>query len=1404
MIGFPHRTFINEFFRGATLIAVLVTVIIDMQAQNSDYEREISLQGVARGLCIQKEILYSTAGNTIVKCDFKSAPQTIIKGLNTPFDVDVDEAGNIYVANRGGKNVEVYSANGVSRYALQIGENVNGVTMGPDGKLYVASLTKISVYRENTLENTIISLTKDKFREVRKVYFDSAGRMYIIDKNTGMIALSGVSGETATVDFIIKKDSRYAYNSLAYMTSLPDGSLLITSDTDFKGGLLGVYRFDLSGNFKNTIGELGSGKSFTSPYGIAADSNGRLFIADGNKIQVWKVTDNEPPVVSDIKISNITRSSVDFSLTSSESGNVYWEIRNDGVQPTADELLNGTRSFSCQANQETIQTLHSPSGSTLRLYFIVRDKAGNTTKVLSGSEFSTLQPLAINYIVPVKKDTDSVTFEVSANDEGTLYYLLKPDDGSCQIPTSDAILQGNSREYPVAGKPLSLDVSLPSTGRYWLYALIQTSGGENSGVYTCTVTSYSDIDLIRKRYIDLLIGDDTTDYSNLSAIDRYNSLLTRFSQASDMAGKYDPDVPDLPEFVLDEKVPGNDIALVRELVGKVLFPLAMAYRLKGPDTQPNIYYHNAGILSEIMKLYKYLSVRNFKTGRELHFTGGGVYLRLTGYFYASMLMREELAKAGMLDEVSDMMEWATRWVVPNSVDIEGGEEDWSASAAGNISRSDGVRTIYNNRLMYILTAGDNVADREEKLSYLTEVLNQAFVPHGAWDGFLKPDYTGYHHLGVWGSAYVTDALQVASQMAFLLHNTVYGIATDPVKHIAEGLKAFGQYSGKYDISRGLCGRFPGHLNDIINQIPAYAYIYYILPEGKLKKEIGGVFANLYDTEYNPVQTGMIRNTACEIIFTGGMGTINICNGLKAVIVPVKEMELNRTFPYAAMQIHRRSDWLATIKGYSKYVWDFETNGSENWYGRNQSFGQLSIYSGKDSEGVVSALASGVGYDGYDWSHIPGTTVPDLSLPEVLADAKAFEWPRFSNEAFAGGVSDGRNGVYGFKFSDRTKGQSSASWTKPKLTALKSYFFFDDLIVALGSDIDNTASDYAAHTTIFQNLLPSPETPTIVNGTQITGLSYVYDQNVESPVYLTDIAGNGYYIPDAKGLHIHRNVQQSVDDKNKNATSGNYATAWINHGRKTKNGGYEYVVWVRGASFISGLANDPDSFYSVLRRDKVAHIVKRGQEKGLSVFASDTLVGDEIISSVSEPCNIWLTSGTDRTILTVSNPDLGYYKKGNEFGCFPVQAWSVPKSKRYMDTKIQPVEITLNGKWNIADASGKVEFIGYNEMENTTILKFNGTGGESVSVPLIYTGSGMENVDTDDRLCVYPNPTSGKLYIRSYEPVNTIIRITDIGGRQVMSVKTNRGETNVCIDLTGFSAGYYFLIADKTIKRILKK
>lgn len=93
--------------------------------------------------------------------------------------------------------------------------------------------------------------------------------------------------------------------------------------------------------------------------------------------------------------------------------------------------------------------------------------------------------------------------------------------------------------------------------------------------------------------------------------------------------------------------------------------------------------------------------------------------------------------------------------------------------------------------------------------------------------------------------------------------------------------------------------------------------------------------------------------------------------------------------------------------------------------------------------------------GWNWKRIPGTT--------VIEDTRKMPAPMWGEGGaggsdFAGGVSDGRNGVCGFIYA------------KDSLEARKSWFYFDDYYVALGAGINSLRGDAPAKTTVNQTLL----------------------------------------------------------------------------------------------------------------------------------------------------------------------------------------------------------------------------------------------------------------------------------------------------------------------------------------------
>jgi len=1397
-----------------------------LSSQTFNYSRTIALPGSPKGLCVKSngEIFVALASlHKIVKMDLggnvlltlgstAGAGQT---QFNSPNDVDVDASGNIYVADRGNMRVQVFDALGNFLRSQAFTTSVNGVTISPDGHLYVALMTEIKIFNGANEGGSIITLSKDKFREVRKVYFDSEGKIFIVDKNTGVIKLSAISGTQGVVDLLIKKNtsSVSAYNRLSYLTITSRGNLVVTSDENNAApsfSEMGLYRFSPTGVFIDNIGQLNTGTDpnrFNAPYGIAVGQNDSIYVADfgNNAIKVWAAQDAIAPISTSVSITNITRASVDFALKVNEPAVVKWIIQ-DALLPTPSvtDLLSGSNSFDMlKADVLKKFTIQSINSSALKLYYVLTDQFGNNSDVLSGGTFNTNIPLTITNIFSTEKIGESIIVEYNANDKGDLFWTtreysaLNPTPSASEIEAGTSAFASGSISYLKPGKGDQLKISIPAFSRYTLFSVLK-NGSEYSNVASCVVAPYSDLDKIYDRTMDLLRGESSVDYANPQVHQRYLALKSIISQAHQKVGAYDPSAV-LAPFDLSGTAQTTDIALVKDLVGNVLFPLALSYQLKGPENEPNADFKSESTLSEIMRLYDYLEAREFKKNCSLSFTGGGVYLGLTGYFYANLLMKEELQRSGKIGAVSEMMDWATRWVIP-------GDTEWAADVQHNESRSDGIRTLFNNRLLSLLCLTDFSVDREGKMSYLKQVIDRNLEISTAWDGFLKSDFTGYHHRGICGNSYITEALHVASQMSMLLQGTSYALNEASNENLAKGLLAYRSYSAKYDIPRGICMRFPSQLNALYKHIPAFAYLYETL-SGDLQKEVGDAFSGLYDSGYSQVQKNMIQDVTCGINFMGGLGTIQKANRLKTAIGLVQsDMEINKVFPHGAMQVHRKADWMASVKGYSKYVWDFESNSEQNWFGRNQSAGELSLYTKKDSEGIVTAEASGVGYNGLDWSHVPGTTTFNMPLSDILAEAKNFQWAKFSPEFYAGGVSDGKNGLFSFKYSDIRQAYDYANgrkWLGVQLSANKSYFFFGDFIIALGSGINNKHLTYDAHTTIFQNILSDVAIPTTFNGISKSGLGFSYDQTTSETACLTDVAGNGFYIPSAKGLHLQRSEQISQQDRTLAETRGNYATAWINHG-KAVNEKYEYVVWIRGAANIEAIKENPRSYYTVQRQDDVAHIVKFQQtnQKGYAVFKENCDIVDEFIKQVSQPCMALISKTNENDFnITLSNPELGYYAKDK----FPYQVWSIDNGSIFAQSTTQPVEVQLKGKYEIESPNSKAELLEYELTNNISTVRFNGMNSESITLTMvnksIVNGIGQNE---SEEFMVFPTFTQGEIKIKFQQALtrNEMFRVTDVTGRDVCSGIINAGVALKILNLSFLNNGNYFIRVQNTVHKIV--
>ena len=1379
-----------------------------VQAQTYEYAQKFMFGAGPKGIAIQGGKLYVAlnGANKIVVSSLDGNVEKEIALSAKPYDVALGADGALFVANRDAKTVTLISETGAVLKSASFTEYVNGVSVRKDGSVFVATVTGVHVLDQDLNKiTTITTLSTDKFREVRKVYFDVADNMYVVDKNTGMLKISSFSGNTAQVDYIIKKENQTTptsttYNRLASMTSTAKGDLIISADETYSNSSLGIYRFDKNGAFIDVIGSLGDGtgdNQFRAPYGVATDADDNLYVADfkANAVKVWKASDKTAPVLSELNAQSKVRGQVTLSFSTDEKCTVHYLMRPVAqVAPSTEELLQAA-SFAITTPATPLNFQLAVSDPTpQKVYVLAIDASGNQSDVMATPAFTAETELKLAHLFVLSKTKASVTVEVETNDAATLYWALTNADEA--IPSVEAIENGSlvgGNTVMNAGKGNLLSVSLADATRYRLSTFLK-KGEEKTAVRSILVMAASDAETIYQRYVSLLKGD-RPDYTDALVLARYEALRANVAKARQK----------LPSYQWVEGMEPIDLMVSREgrdIAGGVLLPLALNYHLEGPASNPNPDYHQPAALKEITDLYDYMQKRGMVEGCNIQFASSGSFLGMCGYYYASLLMREELLRSNQWPVVEAMMAWMSREVNPS-------DPAWAAEVEHNGSRSDGVRTLYNNRLMALCAQTDDRTDREKDLAYLQKALNQNMKIAPAWDGFIKPDFTGYHHHGPWGNAYNTDALHTSCQMALVLQDTEFALNENSIHNLAESLLAFRAYCGKYDISRGMCGRFPNQLSGLTANVPAFAYLHPVL-SGEMQQRIGGAFCRLFTPEYSGVMQQTVRDVTCDIYFHGGMGMLQQMNQVKGLALTDNEVQaMNRTFPYSAMQVHRRDEWMAVVKSYTKYVWDFETNEEQNWLGRNQSAGALSIYATPDQEGVVTAAASGVGYNGWDWSHVPGTTSFDMPIDSILKEATLYTMAKFSPSAIAGGVSlEGKHGVYGMIFNDIRQAYTyngkkwGTKWRGVTLSANKSWFFFDDEIVALASDIRNTNPDYDAHTTLFQNTLATADVPLYLNGEAKTGKDFVVDLTASQPVVLTDVVGNAYLIPDGNGLHVHRATQQSVQDRNyNNKTTGDYATAWLDH-QRSESASYHYLIRVGGAEQAKTLSSVPALPYEVCQQDKQAHIVAYPAKsmRGYSIFRSGAIQDDPYVTAADKACMIMVREkDTHSMVFSLSNPELGFYPEDK----FPYQVWSIDKDKLYAESQIQPVRVSLKGAWVISGMHPAVTNVGYDAENDVTTLLFEGKDAESMEIELTRQTVAIDNTELSEAVSFGPNPFQDLFRVRFSEEGSHQITLTDMTGRVVLQDTCAASEA--VVRTSGLLPGSYLLAVNGRIcGKVIKK
>jgi hyaluronate lyase len=335
-------------------------------------------------------------------------------------------------------------------------------------------------------------------------------------------------------------------------------------------------------------------------------------------------------------------------------------------------------------------------------------------------------------------------------------------------------------------------------------------------------------------------------------------------------------------------------------------------------------------------------------------------------------------------------------------------------------------------------------------------------------------------------------------------------------------------------------------------------------------------------------------------------------------------ELVGYYQYAGMDraVQLRPGFGFGISMHSSRIGNYESINSENKKGWHTGDGMTYLYNNDLSQYRDNFWPTINSY------RLPGTTV--LQNTSVVGGRSDKNW--------VGGTHiSGLYGITGMEL--HPVGQS--------LTAKKSWFMFDDEIVALGSGI--TSTDGIAVETIAENrkINSSGNNALTVNGAaKSTALGWTENMTGVNTVHLAgSVAGSdlGYYFPGTAAITGLREARtgnwKEIDGNTSTSTTpytNNFLSLVFNHGVNPTNANYSYVTLPNKSSAqVSAYASNPN--ITILENSTDAHAVK---ENGLNIvgvnFWKDMIKTVGLITSDSK-ASVMTKESANEIEVSVSDP-----------------------------------------------------------------------------------------------------------------------------------------------------------------------
>ncbi|MGD8170802.1 polysaccharide lyase family 8 super-sandwich domain-containing protein [Vibrio sp. TRT 21S02] len=376
------------------------------------------------------------------------------------------------------------------------------------------------------------------------------------------------------------------------------------------------------------------------------------------------------------------------------------------------------------------------------------------------------------------------------------------------------------------------------------------------------------------------------------------------------------------------------------------------------------------------------------------------------------------------------------------------------------------------------------------------------------------------------------------------------------------------------------GEGAGILRSLLRLYPAI--------EGAEKQRLGAMLKQ--HLQHNRMQSAYA--IATDLVY------LPIINEILAddALTPRGELEGNFLFYNMDRVVHRKGNYVFGIAGHSYRTGNYETGSrGENARGWYTGDGMTYLYDADLAQHYNH-------WPLMDMTRLAGTTSDTRVLTGSDGRRAAYKGGRKTALRWVGGTSNQEFGTFGMDF---------YNWDN-SLKAKKSWFMFDDEIIAIGSDIQGERVNQTVTGIDGRKLNPQGNNVVTVDGVSL--------QDGVAPERTIHIEGNtegsqlGIVLPYVQSVSVERS-QQTGDWAdpfivNSNKMDDTQVTGWrllstIQH--SVENNHYAYVLLPQSsAAQTQAYANDSD--VTILHQNAQIHAVK---ESTLGLYAANVWVSEEV-------------------------------------------------------------------------------------------------------------------------------------------------------------------------------------------------